>query len=222
MDRVRGPPDCVAPTCSDVVSHARPLPRRRHRGNRGSAHFELPSAWSRRHRGGSRPFPRGRVVGSSPTPVVVAAGRVGCCSSTSGRATQSSSRRGRVPGCRCRPARGTGRPPAPADGAAPTRGARISHRHRDHVGGGPAVLRSLDVGAVIDPMQPGSAPDERGLRSAARAREVPLVPARLGATYRLGKLRIRVLWPHHAGSPEEDPHIHGTVLLASYGAIDPP
>ena len=96
----------------------------------------------------------------------------------------------------------------------------ISHRHRDHVGGGPAVLRSLDVGAVIDPMQPGSAPDERGLRTAARAREVPLVPARLGATYRLGKLRIRVLWPDHAGSPEEDPHIHGTVLLASYGAID--
>jgi beta-lactamase superfamily II metal-dependent hydrolase len=29
-----------------------------------------------------------------------------------------------------------------------------------------------------------------------------------------------VLWPDHAGSPDEDPHLHGTVLLASYGTVD--
>jgi competence protein ComEC len=84
----------------------------------------------------------------------------------------------------------------------------------------PAVLRSLSVGAVIDPMQTGVGPDERALRRAARKAGVPLVPARLPATYTLGRLRVRVLWPDHAGPPDEDPHVHGTVLLASFGSID--
>ena len=86
---------------------------------------ELPSARSRRHRGGSRPFPRGRVVGSSPTPVVVAAGRVAGVvpRRRAGRRNPPRDERG-CHARRCRPARGTGRPPAPADGAAPARGAR--------------------------------------------------------------------------------------------------
>ena len=96
----------------------------------------------------------------------------------------------------------------------------ISHAHRDHVGGAAAVLRSLAVGAVIDPMQQGAGSDERTLRQTARRLRVPLVPARVGRTYVLGRLRIRVLWPDHAGSPDEDPHVHGTVLLVSYGSID--
>jgi len=96
----------------------------------------------------------------------------------------------------------------------------LSHAHRDHVGGAPAVLRSLSVGAVIDPMQPGQGPDERALRRTARERHVPLVAARLGHDYRLGRLRLRVLWPDHAGSPGENPHLHGAVVLASYGAVD--
>jgi competence protein ComEC len=29
-----------------------------------------------------------------------------------------------------------------------------------------------------------------------------------------------VLWPDHAGSRDEDPHVHGTVLLVSYGSTD--
>jgi len=95
-----------------------------------------------------------------------------------------------------------------------------THAHRDHVGGGPDVLRRLGVGQVIDPMQPGVGLDERDLRQAARLVGVPLVPARVGNTYALGRLRIRVLWPDHAGSRDEDPHVHGTVLLASYGSID--
>ena len=96
----------------------------------------------------------------------------------------------------------------------------VSHAHRDHVGGGPDVLRRLQVGAVIDPLQPGQGPDERALRRTARERHVPLVPARRGRDYRLGRLRIRVLWPDHAGSPGENPHVHGAVVLASYGALD--
>ena len=96
----------------------------------------------------------------------------------------------------------------------------VSHAHRDHVGGAPAVLRSLDVGAVIDPLQPGAGPDERSLRRTAGRLRVPLLAARRGRAYALGRLRIRMLWPDHAGSPDEDPHVHGTVLLASYGTID--
>ncbi len=96
----------------------------------------------------------------------------------------------------------------------------ITHAHRDHVGGAPAVLRSLAVGQVIDPMQPGAGFDERELRRTARQLGVPLVPARVGRTYALGRLRVHVVWPDHAGSPDEDPHRRGTVLLASYGSID--
>ena len=96
----------------------------------------------------------------------------------------------------------------------------ISHAHRDHVGGAPAVLESLAVGAVIDPMQPGQGLDERTTRSTARRLGVPLVPARMGRTYHLGRLRLRILWPDHAGSPDENPHLHGAVVLASYGSID--
>jgi competence protein ComEC len=95
-----------------------------------------------------------------------------------------------------------------------------THAHRDHVGGGPGVLRTLRVGEVIDPMQPGQGFDERSLRTTARRLHVPLVPARVGRTYALERLRVHVLWPDHAGSPDENPHLHGTVLLASYGAID--
>ncbi|WP_411278228.1 ComEC/Rec2 family competence protein [Gaiella sp.] len=95
-----------------------------------------------------------------------------------------------------------------------------THAHRDHVGGGPAVLRRLRVGQVVDPMQPGVGSDERELRRTARLLGVPLVPARVGRTYSLGLLHVRILWPDRAGSSGEDPHLHGAVLLVSYGSID--
>jgi competence protein ComEC len=87
------------------------------------------------------------------------------------------------------------------------------------------LLEHLTVGRVIDPLQPpsvrpGSALDEQAMRRTARRRGVPLVAAREGRVYRLGRLVLRVLWPDHAGSPDEDPHVHGTVLLASYGRVD--
>ena len=95
-----------------------------------------------------------------------------------------------------------------------------THAHRDHVGGAAAVLHTMNVGRVIDPMQEGVGFDERELRRVARLRQVPLVPARVGRTYTLGRLRVRVLWPDRAGPPDEDPHLHGTVLLATYGSVD--
>ncbi len=58
------------------------------------------------------------------------------------------------------------------------------------------------------------------MRRTARERGVPSSRRGAGQYLRLGRLRLRVLWPDHAGSPDEDPHLHGTVLLASYGAVD--
>lgn len=96
----------------------------------------------------------------------------------------------------------------------------ITHAHRDHVGGAADVLQALTVGRVIDPMQPGVGFDERAMRRAAHRLSVPLVPARAGRTYVLGRLHVRVLWPDRSGLPDEDPHVHGTVMLVSYGSID--
>jgi competence protein ComEC len=96
----------------------------------------------------------------------------------------------------------------------------VTHPHRDHVGGAAAVLDSLPVGFVLDPLEPTDSPDEAALESEAHARGVPVVAARVGRSYSLGALKIRVLWPDGPGVAGEDPHEHGVVLLASYGKFD--
>jgi competence protein ComEC len=96
----------------------------------------------------------------------------------------------------------------------------VSHPHRDHVGGAPAVLRGLAVGALVDPLQPGDWPEDAEARLVAEERGTAVVAARRGRVYRLGRLRIRVLWPEDGGPAGEDPHEHGVVLLASFGETD--
>lgn len=96
----------------------------------------------------------------------------------------------------------------------------VTHPHRDHVGGAPDVIDALPVGFVLDPLESTSGPDEAALQREARARGVRIVPARVGQTFTLGALRIRVLWPDGPGLKDEDPHEHGVVLLASYGQFD--
>jgi competence protein ComEC len=54
----------------------------------------------------------------------------------------------------------------------------------------------------------------------ARSKRIPIVLARAGGSYRLGRLRLRVLWPEGAGAPGDDPNQNATVLLASYGDVD--
>jgi competence protein ComEC len=96
----------------------------------------------------------------------------------------------------------------------------VTHPHRDHVGGAPEVIDSLPVGLVLDPLEPTDSPDEAALQREARARGVRVVAARVGESFTLGALRIRVLWPDGPGRRDEDPHEHGVVLLASYGQFD--
>jgi competence protein ComEC len=96
----------------------------------------------------------------------------------------------------------------------------LTHPHRDHVGGASAILEDLRVGKVLDPKQPGAWPDERDARAVARSRHVPVVAARVGQEFRLGGLRVRVLWPDSGGAVGQNPHLHAVVLLASFGSVD--
>jgi competence protein ComEC len=96
----------------------------------------------------------------------------------------------------------------------------LTHPQRDHVGGAAAVLRKLAVAAVLDPGLPSDSTDEAAALAAARARRVPVVLARSGAVFTLGRLRLRVLWPNGPGAPGTDPNERATVLLASYGQTD--
>jgi competence protein ComEC len=96
----------------------------------------------------------------------------------------------------------------------------LTHPQRDHVGGASQVLDELPVGFILDPAIPAVSIEERDARAAARRQRVRMVLARAGETFRLGRLRIRVLWPDDAGSPGEDPNEHAIVLLVSYGSVD--
>ncbi len=96
----------------------------------------------------------------------------------------------------------------------------LTHPQRDHVGGAASVLSELEVGFVLDPGIPAKSPDEDAARAAAKRRHVRIVLARAGEAFRLGRLRIRVLWPAGPGLPSQDPNDHAIVLLASYGATD--
>jgi competence protein ComEC len=96
----------------------------------------------------------------------------------------------------------------------------LTHPQRDHVGGAADVLRRFDVGFVLDPQIPAPSAEEREAVAEARQKQVPVVAARAGASYRAGSLRLRVLWPDEPGSRAEDPNDHAVVLLASYGETD--
>ena len=96
----------------------------------------------------------------------------------------------------------------------------LTHPERDHIGGAEAVLRRLAVDRVLDPGLALSGPERRGALAAAAASGVPVREARAGAGFRLGRLRLRVLWPDRAGTPGTNPNLLAIVLLASYGEVD--
>jgi competence protein ComEC len=96
----------------------------------------------------------------------------------------------------------------------------LTHPQRDHVGGAAEVLEELRVAFALDPRLPVRSPDEEAALAEARERGVPVVVARAGRAYRLGRLRLRVLWPDEPGIASDDPNDHAIVLLASYGEVD--
>ncbi|HEV3479307.1 MAG TPA: ComEC/Rec2 family competence protein [Gaiellaceae bacterium] len=96
----------------------------------------------------------------------------------------------------------------------------LTHPQRDHVGGAEEVLEHVEVDRVLDPGIPSPSPEQAAALAAARERDVPVVRARTGVVFRLGRLRIELLWPDAPGSPTEDPNLRATVILATYGRVD--
>jgi competence protein ComEC len=96
----------------------------------------------------------------------------------------------------------------------------LTHPQRDHVGGAADVLARLDVEAVLDPRLPVPSPYERDALDEARERGIRVVLGRAGSVFRLGRLRLRFLWPGEPGLPTDDPNDHAIVLVASFGRMD--
>ena len=96
----------------------------------------------------------------------------------------------------------------------------LTHPQRDHIGGAAAVLDGLRVGEVEDPGIEAPSADHDAAMAAARRRHVPVEIVHEGDTFRIGRLRLRILWPDEPGLPSEDPNQHAIVALASYGATD--
>ena len=96
----------------------------------------------------------------------------------------------------------------------------LTHPQRDHIGGARDVLRTTRVHIVLDPRLAASGPDERAAMSEARTQRVPVVAARPGLEYAVGRLRLRVLWPDAPGLASEDPNNRAIVCLISYGQTD--
>ena len=96
----------------------------------------------------------------------------------------------------------------------------LTHPQRDHVGGAAEVIEHLHVDRILDPKIPYDSPDERAAMAAAQKQAVPVVQSQAGTDFRLGGLRLRVLWPDGAGTGGGDPNLRATVILASYGKVD--
>jgi len=96
----------------------------------------------------------------------------------------------------------------------------LTHPQRDHIGGAAAVLDELRVGQVEDPGIEAPSADHDAAMAAARRRHVPVEIVHEGDAFRIGGLRLRILWPDGPGLPSEDPNQHAVVALVSYGATD--
>lgn len=70
-----------------------------------------------------------------------------------------------------------------------------SHAQLDHIGAAAAVLDAMPVGAVLDGRDGVREASGDALEAAARTHGVRLIPGRAGQVLRLGRLRLRVLWP---------------------------
>ena len=218
--------DRVAAVRADVVADARP----RARGRRSwpssalQAAAAVPAARRGRHRRRARAARRGSAGGRCTRPRR-GRRRPGCASrsSTSARATGSCSRRRRER-CSSTPAR----PRRASTGSCARMGLHalaaivITHAHRDHVGGAPAVLRSPDG-------RRGDRPDaarRRGPTSAtmrrdgASARRAARPGPRRARRTRSGGSGCACSGPTTPARPTRIRTCTAPSLLASYGSID--
>ncbi len=96
----------------------------------------------------------------------------------------------------------------------------LTHPQRDHIGGAAEVLRRVTADRVLHPALTASSPYQADALAQAEERGVPVTIVRAGASWQLGALRLRALWPDRPGTASEDPNRLPVVLLATYGEID--
>jgi competence protein ComEC len=96
----------------------------------------------------------------------------------------------------------------------------LTHPSRDNIGGAEAIVRALDVDVLLHAGLPFEDPFGVPAIEVARERGVEVGIARRGQVYRLGPLRLAVLWPPDGRQRSDDANDHATVLLASYGDFD--
>ena len=96
----------------------------------------------------------------------------------------------------------------------------LTHPQRDHIGGAADVLEHLEVDRVLDPNLPAESPDHTAALAEAGKGDVAVSTARAGVTFRLGRLKLRILWPDGPGTAGEDPNLRAIVILATYGRVD--
>jgi len=80
----------------------------------------------------------------------------------------------------------------------------LTHPDHDHVGGAPAVLRALEVGAVWRPQGDWSGTGWEEVERVARARQVPVRILGAGDLLKVGPLWVEVLWPREADGMSEN------------------
>lgn len=96
----------------------------------------------------------------------------------------------------------------------------LTHPQRDHVGGAARVLGRVRVDLVLDPRIPAESEDERAALAIARRERISVVTVQAGRAFRLGALRLRMLWPPQPVPRGDDPNNWATVIHARYGQVD--
>ncbi|HXH88982.1 MAG TPA: MBL fold metallo-hydrolase [Gaiellaceae bacterium] len=96
----------------------------------------------------------------------------------------------------------------------------LTDGQRDHTGGAEQIVRRIGVERVLDPRIAGESSYRSKALTAAAERGIPIDEVRAGTAWRLGRLRIRALWPDGPGRPGDDPNSRTVVLLVSYGDVD--
>lgn len=89
----------------------------------------------------------------------------------------------------------------------------LTHLHADHAGGLVGVLRERRVGQIQTGPLHEPVWEWEDVRSEAAAHRVPLLPATMGRTWRIGGVRLDVLAPSHAfHGTRSDPNNSSVVL----------